>query len=96
MNYKAIRELQKEIKQLRAAQAAQANADEQTRCALEQSIINKTAVLNEIAAAIPDTYEGNIIRLKLNNHSWKSIAQTVAGNVNNHNALRAMIRRYNW
>lgn len=96
MNYKTIRELQKEIKQLRAAQAVQANADEQTRRVLEQSIINKTAALNEITAAIPDTYEGNIIKLKLNNHSWKAIARMVAGNVNNYNALRVMVRRYNW
>ncbi|MBR1731193.1 MAG: hypothetical protein IJ725_02020 [Ruminococcus sp.] len=96
MNYKAIRELQKEIKQLRAVQAVQANADEETRRVLEQSLINKTAALNKITAGIPDTYEGNIIKLKLNNHSWKAIARTVAGNVNNHNALRVMIRRYNW
>ncbi|MBQ7504497.1 MAG: hypothetical protein IJT79_04195 [Ruminococcus sp.] len=96
MNYKAIRELQKEIKELKAAQSVQSSADEQTRRSLEQSIINKTAALNEITAAIPDTYEGNIIKLKLNNHSWKDIAQTVAGNVNNHNALRIMISRYNW
>lgn len=96
MNYRTIKRLQKEIKELRAAQAAQSNTDKQTCCTIGQLIINKSAELDEITAAIPNTYEGNIIILKLNNQSWKSIAQTVTGSVNNHNAIRAMIRRYNW
>lgn len=38
MNYRTIKDLQKEIKKLMAAQAVQINADEQTQRALEQSI----------------------------------------------------------
>lgn len=51
---------------------------------------------NAAVASVPNTYEGNIIRLKLHGQSWRQISYAVTGSGNNRDAIRKTTARYSW
>lgn len=64
---------------------------------LEDKLAKLHEELNDAINSIPNTPEGNIIRLKVVcGRTWRYIAHIQTGNGNNHNSVRMSVERYEW
>lgn len=63
---------------------------------LEKKLSDLCNEYNAAVASVPNTYEGDIIRLKICGHSWRQISYAITGSGNNRDAIRKTVARYNW
>ena len=64
---------------------------------LEERLAKLYEELSSAINSIPDTPEGDIVRLKaIYGYTWRYIAHVKTGNGNNHNSIRMSVQRYEW